>query len=94
MTGATNQIQAELPKELFEAVDRLVAPRKRSAFLVQAIEEKIDRERSSEPLAPTAGFLSEGTHPEWETPEHVSSWVHELRSLDSDASVRTLDHHG
>jgi metal-responsive CopG/Arc/MetJ family transcriptional regulator len=82
------------PKELVEAVDRLVGPRKRSAFLVQAVEEKIGRERLGRALATTAGFLAEETHPEWETPEQVSAWVHELRSLDSDASERKLDRHG
>ena len=52
----------------------------------RAIEEKINRERLWRALATTQGFLAEGTHPEWETPEQVSAWVHELRSLDSDAS--------
>ena len=60
----------------------------------RAIEEKIDRKRLGRALAATAGFLSEGTHPEWETPEQVSAWVHELRSLDGDASERKLDRHG
>ena len=60
----------------------------------RAIEEKIDRERLGRALTTTQGFLAEGTHPEWETPEQVSAWVHELRSLDSDASERKLDRHG
>jgi hypothetical protein len=57
----------------------------------RAIEVEIDRERLRRALATTAGFLAEGTHPEWETPDQVSAWVHELRSLDSDASERKLD---
>ena len=60
----------------------------------RAIEEKIDRERLGRAHATTAGFLAEGNHPEWETPEQVSAWVHELRSLGSDASERKLDPHG
>jgi hypothetical protein len=68
-----------LPKKLGEAVDRLVGPCKRSAFLVQAVEEKLDRERLGRALATTAGFLPEGTHPEWETPQQVSAWVHQQR---------------
>jgi hypothetical protein len=83
-----------VPKELVEAVDRLVGPRKRSAFLVQAVEEKMSRERLGRALATTAGFLNGETHPVWETPEQVSAWVHELRSLDSDPSQGKLDHHG
>jgi hypothetical protein len=60
----------------------------------RAFEEKIDRERLGRALATTAGFLAQGIHPEWETPEQVSTWVHELRSLDSDASERKLDPQG
>ena len=82
------------PKELIEAVDRLVGPRKRSAFFVQAVEEKIDRERLGTALATTAGFLGEESHSEWATPEHVAAWVRELRSLDRDSSERDLDRHG
>ena len=82
------------PKELVEAVDRLVGPRKRSAFLVQAVEEKTGREQLGRALATTAGFLAGETHPEWETPEQVSAWVHELRSLDIDAGEGKLDRHG
>ena len=60
----------------------------------RAIEEKIDRERLGRALATTAGFLAEGIHPEWETPEQVSAWVHELRSHDSDDGERKRDRHG
>ena len=79
MADETIRTHVVLPKELVEAVDRLVGPRKRSAFLVRAVDEKIGRERLGRALATTAGFLAEETHPEWETPEQVSAWVHELR---------------
>jgi hypothetical protein len=42
----------------------------------RAIEVEIDRERLGRALATTAGFLAEGTHPEWETSDQVSAWVH------------------
>lgn len=94
MADETIRTHVVFPKELVEAVDRLVGPRKRSAFLVQAVEEKFGRERLGRALATTAGFLAGETHPEWQTPEQVSAWVHELRSLDSDASEGQLDRHG
>jgi predicted transcriptional regulator len=94
MADETIRTHIVFPKELVEAVDRLVGPRKRSAFFVEAVEEKIDRERLGKALATTGGFLAEGTHPEWETPEQVSAWVHELRLHDSDASERKLNPHG
>ena len=94
MANETIRTHIVFPKELVEAVDRLVGPRKRGAFFVRAVEEKIDRERLGRALATTAGFLAEETHPEWGTPEQVSAWVHELRSLDSDVSEHKLDRHG
>jgi predicted transcriptional regulator len=93
MADKTIRTHVVFPKELVEAVDRLLGPRNRSRFFVQAIEEKIERERLGRALATTAGFLPEGTHPEWETPEQVSAWVHELRSLDRDAGERKLKPH-
>jgi hypothetical protein len=93
---ADEMIQTHIvfPKELVEAVDQLVGPRKRSAFFAQAVEEKIGRERLGRALATTAGFLAEETHPEWGTPEQVSAWVHELRALDREANKREVDRHG
>lgn len=79
MADETIRTHIVFPKDLVEAVDRLVGPRNRSAFLVQAVEEKIGRERLKGALATTAGFLAEGTHPEWETPEQVSAWVRDVR---------------
>jgi metal-responsive CopG/Arc/MetJ family transcriptional regulator len=64
MTDETIRTHIVFPKELVDAVDRLVGPRKRSAFLVQAVEEKIDRERLGRALATTAGFLTGEVHPE------------------------------
>jgi hypothetical protein len=95
MADETIRTHVVFPKELVEAVDRLVGPRRRSAFLVQAVEVKFGGERLGKVLATTAGYLNEGSHPEWETPQQVSAWVHELRSLDSDGGERKLDrHHG
>ncbi|MGH2617603.1 MAG: hypothetical protein ACRDJC_20410 [Thermomicrobiales bacterium] len=74
-----------MPKDLVDAVDGLVGQRKRSAFFVQAVAEKLERERLGRALAETAGFLADDAHPEWSTPEKVSAWVRELRSLDRDA---------
>ena len=94
LADETIRTHVVFPKDLVEAVDRLVGPRKRSAFFVQAVEEKIDREQLGNALTTTAGFLAGETHPEWETPEQVSAWVHELRSTDRDASERKLRSHG
>jgi hypothetical protein len=64
MTDEMIRTHIVFPKELIEAVDRLVGPRKRGSFLVQAVEEKIGRERVGRALTTTAGFLAGETHPE------------------------------
>lgn len=91
MADETVRTHVVFQKELVEAVDRLVGPRKRSAFLVQAVEEKIGRERLRGALATTAGFPAGATDPEWGTQEQVSAWVRELRSHDRDEGEGKLD---
>jgi predicted transcriptional regulator len=79
-----------LPKALVEAVDQLVGHRKRSAFLVQAVEEKLAHERLGQALAMTRGYLDKDAHPEWATPEKTSAWVREMRAIDAAATARKL----
>ena len=79
-----------IPRELMEEVDRLVGPRKRSAFLAEAAAEKVRRERLGRALEETAGFLDPDAYPEWRTPEDVSAWVRRQRALDDASTSRKL----
>jgi predicted transcriptional regulator len=89
---ATESVRAHvlIPKELIEAVDQLVGQRKRSAFFVEAVEEKLERERLGQSLVATAGVLADDERPEWSTPERVSEWVRELRAVDRASGDRKL----
>jgi hypothetical protein len=78
------------PKHVVDTVDELVGPRKRSAFIVQAVEEKLAHERLGRALELTRGFLDKDAHPEWATPEMTSAWVRELRAIDDEATSRKL----
>lgn len=53
-----------LPKTLVEAVDRLVRPRGRSAFVARAVEEQLAHEQLGRALEMTAGFLTKDAYPE------------------------------
>ena len=78
-----------LPKDLVEAVDRIVGQRRRSQFVEEAVKEKVFRERQRtvvEELARTGGVLSRDAHPEWATPEQTSAWVRKLRE-EADAAT-------
>jgi predicted transcriptional regulator len=94
MVEETVRTHIVLPKELINAVDRLVGRRKRSTFFAQAVAEKLERERLGRALAATAGFLERDAHPEWQTPEDVSAWVRDLRLHDNVAGQRELSRHG
>jgi metal-responsive CopG/Arc/MetJ family transcriptional regulator len=79
-----------LPRDLVEAVDRLVGQRKRSEFVAAAVCERLDRENLRAALRETAGSLNLADYPEWSTPEKTSAWVRELRREDDQATERKL----
>lgn len=71
-----------LPDTLLQEVDARVGQRRRSEFIQQAIEEKLNVLRRVEAFehaiaTPTVGI------PEWETPESTAAWVRQIRR-DSD----------
>lgn len=90
MAGEMVRAHVVLSRELVEEVDRLVGPRKRSAFLAEATAENVRRERLGRALEQTAGFLDPDEYPEWRTPEDVSAWVRRQRALDDAATTRKL----
>lgn len=90
MDNETIRTHIVFPKALVEAVDDLVGQRKRSAFVAEAVAEKVEREQMGRALARTAGSLDPDSHPEWETQEKISAWVREMRDFDNEATNRKL----
>lgn len=68
-----------LPDDMVEAVDRLVGKRRRSAFISEAVAERLRREGLLRALEESAGVLKEEDYPQWATPEKVAHWVRDLR---------------
>ena len=68
-----------LPEDLVKSVDALAGKGKRSKFIEEAVREKLRKDTLVSALRRTAGMLSAKDHPEWDTPEHVASWVRNLR---------------
>ena len=73
-----------MPRKLVEEVDAKVGPRGRSQYVVEAVREKLDRERRLALFDEMAGTLKDVNVPGWETSESASQWVRELRSNDRD----------
>lgn len=79
-----------LPRELVEAVDKLVGERKRSQFVAEAIETKLQLERQRAALRETAGSINLADYPQWSTPEKISEWVRQMRAEDDAATERKI----
>ena len=68
-----------LPDEVVEAVDELVGKRRRSAFITEAVRERVRREGLLRVLKESAGILKAEDHPEWATSRKVAAWVRKIR---------------
>ncbi len=68
-----------LPKEMVEALDRLVGPRKRSETVAGLVDEWLRREHAKEVFTRLSGFVKAEDHPEWATREDIYNWVREQR---------------
>jgi hypothetical protein len=88
MADGTVRAHVLMPRETVEAIDRVVGPRGRSRFLVDAAEEKLRRIRLLEAADRVAGSISEDDAPWWRTPDDISAWV---RALRRDADDRSQD---
>ena len=88
MTAEIVRTHVLLPRDLVEAVDRLVGQRRRSQFVAEAVAEKLARGRRSAAFAKAAGSINLADYPHWSTPERISAWVHDLRAAEDQASMR------
>jgi hypothetical protein len=68
-----------LPDALLREIDARVGQRKRSEFIQQAIEEKLNVLRRVEAFRRVVGSVGDGDIPEWETRESTEAWLRELR---------------
>jgi hypothetical protein len=82
MNGATVRVQLAVPRDLVAAVDRLVGRSHRSAFIAEAVAEKLARLRLAAAAEQAAGSLASVDVPGWESPEAASAWVRASRQAD------------
>jgi Arc/MetJ-type ribon-helix-helix transcriptional regulator len=78
------RINVLMPDELVEEISQSVGSRKRSSFLVEAAQEKLERMKQAEALREAFGSWSEELHPELKTQEDIDRWVRSLRQSDAD----------
>jgi hypothetical protein len=78
-TKSSRRIHVTMPESLIAEIDARLGQRRRSQFISEAAQEKLDRQRLKAALAEMDGALADVDIPGWETPESASEWVHNLR---------------
>ena len=84
------RVHVVLDDELVDEVDALAGRRRRSAFIEDAIREKLQRERQRRALENYIMSSERPDNPNWRTPEDTSRWVREMRELDNRRLERKL----
>jgi hypothetical protein len=69
-----------LPEDLVAEVDRIAGPRMRSAYIADAVEARLRRDRLREVVERTAGAWTNSEYPEFATPDAVVAWVRARRA--------------
>jgi dTDP-glucose pyrophosphorylase len=68
-----------LPREILEEVDKIAGKRRRSLFIAEATQEKLERDQFLKTLEETKGAWTDKNHPELRTPKDVERFVEEKR---------------
>ncbi len=77
---STKKITLSLPATLVEKLKALVPPRQRSAFVAEALRERLEEEETLAVLEETAGICSAEDYPYWDTDEDIDRWLREFRA--------------
>lgn len=67
------------PEEILKEVDQIAGKRKRSLFIVEATQEKLERERFLKALEETKGVWIANRHPELKTKRDLELYLREKR---------------
>ena len=76
----TTDITLSLPTILVEQLKTLVPTRRRNAFVTEALQERLEMEKTLAVLEETAGIWSDEDYPEFATDEDIDRWLREFRA--------------
>ena len=76
----TTKITLSLPSTLVERLKTVVPPRQRSAFVAEALRERLEEEETLAVMEETAGICSAKDYPYWDTDEDIDRWLREFRA--------------
>ena len=67
------------PPSVLKRLREHVAPRQRSAFIAEAVEDKLALEEQLDALEKAAGTWSDQDHPDLHTDQDIDRWLSNLR---------------
>jgi hypothetical protein len=68
-----------IPPDILEEVDQIAGKRKRSLFIAEATQEKLQRERFLRTLEETQGAWSDKNHPDLKTAKGIERFIRNKR---------------
>jgi len=68
-----------IPTEILEEVDKIAGKKKRSLFIAEATQEKLEKERFLKTLEETHGAWTDQNYPELRTNKDMERYVREKR---------------
>ena len=78
-TSTKKRINVTFPESVLDLLESVVPARKRNAFIVEATEEALRRERQLTAIRESSGAWSDEDHPDLMTVEDVDRYVRRLR---------------
>ena len=77
--AAIQKMTVTFPQQVLRRLSERVAPRQRSTFIVEAVEEKLALQEQLAAIEETAGSWTDEAHPEMKTAEAIDHWLTEFR---------------
>lgn len=71
--------QVVLPRELLEELNRHVKPGQRSEFIVEAVWEKLKKERFKKAFREASGVWNDEEHPDLNSDEDMEKYLQAIR---------------
>ena len=78
-TSTQKRINVTFPESVLDLLESVVPARKRNAFIVEATEEALRKERQLTAIQESSGAWSDEDHPDLMTVEDIDRYVRRLR---------------
>ena len=88
MSAKTEKLSITVPKELAEKLREMVPSGKISAFVADAVEDKLQMEKQRIGLEVGRGAWKDEDHPDLKTPEDTQRFIRSLRATSRDRLKR------